>query len=149
MIRKYAFRGCMKRLGILIVSLILLSSCTTPYQDGQNGNNPMGGYGSEKGIGKLEKVYFRATEFTSPQLASQYAIRRAAEIAREYKAPYFAAYETVSYAAQNIKTQQPVSDNISGLYKPSSYTSYFYVSYHQKKEPGDFVVSEILDNNKS
>lgn len=134
----------MRRIIILLFSMLSLCSCATRYQDGSSPLSITGGYGSEKGPGNLEKIYFRGNGYTSSVQTSQYAIRHAAEIGRLQHQPYFAMYQNLTDAANNKKSHEPLVDaTLERTY------SYFYVMYHQNKESGDYVVDDILNNLKS
>lgn len=128
---------------IILISISLLSACSTGYQDGRNPFHLSGGYGSEKGPGNLEKVYFSGNGFTSSQQANQYAIRRSAEIGRDRHQAYFAMYQTLTDAANDHKTHSPLT-NLT-FNKPFSYV---YIAYHNKKEPGDLSVANVLNKPK-
>lgn len=119
---------------------IFLSSCSTQYQDGSNPFHLTGGYESKKGIGNLEKILFHGNGFTSVEQANQFAMRRAAEIGKQRNKPYFALYQTLTRAAVDVKSNEPLTELIFS--KP---TSYFFVMYHSYKEDGDLNVEKILE----
>ena len=132
----------MKFILLLLLNAVVLAGCMpTPYGDANN--SLLGGYSREAAPGNLVKITFSGNEFTKPALAQEYALRYAAQVAQEVKAPYFAVYQTLSDAANNHKTQLPVVYT-----EENEPTAYFYVAYHQKKESGDLSQVAILNRFK-
>lgn len=129
----------MKKCIFLLFVFLTLTGCSTPYVDGNKPFSIAGGYGSEPVTSGITKVYFSANGYTDVTLAYKYALRRAAEIGKKQNSPYFAVYLTLSDAANDHKSTRAMMDVTFN--KPMAY---FYVSYHQKKEPDDFVVADIL-----
>jgi hypothetical protein len=132
----------MKFISLLLLSVLILTGCApTPYGDANQ--SVFGGYRKEAAPGNLVKISFLGNGYTKPALAQEYALRYAAQVAEEVKAPYFAVYQTLSDAASNHKTQAPV------VYTQENMpTAYFYVAYHQKKEAGDLSPATILNRYK-
>jgi hypothetical protein len=127
---------------VIIINVFILTSCATGYQDASNPFNFTGGYGLEKGPGKLDKIFFIGNGYTSVKRANQYALRRAAELGQKQSKRFFCVYQTLTDAANDRKAREPLTD-IRPMGKP---LSYFYVDYHDKKEPGDYTIKEVLDH---
>lgn len=130
----------MPRSAIFLLSLLLLTSCSTAYQDANNPFHITGGYGSEKGLGNLDTVYFYANGYTTPEQANEFAVRRAAELAQSKHMPYFALYQTLGDAAKNKKTTSPLT-----TYSFDKPTSRAFIVYHEHKEAGDISTAAILN----
>jgi len=123
---------------VLLSLMLLLTACSSSYQDANSPLNITGGYGSEAAPGDLIKVYFAGNGYTSVKQAQAYVLRRAAEVGREKQEPYFAVYQSITDAVDNNKSVAPAFDD--GLGKPYAYA---YIQFHTKKEPGDFTVTDI------
>ena len=73
------------RLISLIVLVILLSNCSTPYQP----KGALGGYSEEKILDNLYRVEFEGNQHSKPEKIQNYLLYRCAELTQEKGYDYF------------------------------------------------------------
>lgn len=91
-----------------ILSLLLLISCSTPYQP----KGALGGYSSEKIGANTYMVEFKGNQHTSTLKTFEYLERRCAEITIENGYDYFIVYEDSSYVIKTIIENKPGIDEM-------------------------------------
>jgi hypothetical protein len=94
---------------VAVLSLIALCACT-PYQK----NGLTGGYSETQLSQNVYKISFRGNGYTSAERASDFALKRAAEIGLENKYPYF----VIVGSSEDIKStsiQQPSNVSCTGF----------------------------------
>ncbi len=76
----------MNKLFLLIISFILIISCSTPYQP----KGMLGGYSEEKILDDLYRVEFEGNQHSKPHKIQNYLLYRCAELTQEMGFDYFA-----------------------------------------------------------
>ncbi|MFZ6734950.1 CC0125/CC1285 family lipoprotein [Undibacterium sp. Ji42W] len=125
----------MQKLCFLLASSILLSACATSYQS----SGITGGYYQIPGPGKLDKVIFSGNGFIKPDSVQDYALYRAAEIAKSKNKPYFILYRTLVHAAKDVPAYSPLVGWMDG--KPVAYS---FVLYLDEFQTGAFTTATVL-----
>lgn len=105
---------------------VLLAGCATSYQDA----GLTGGHFEKKGPGQLEVVYFSANGYSDSQVVMIYAIYRCAEVARKKHKPYFVIYDSLSDAARDRVSQNPVMGWVQNKPVATAYVLFLDQSRH-------------------
>lgn len=125
----------MHKLCLLLASSVLLSACATSYQS----DGITGGYYEIPGPGQLDKVAFSGNGLIKPSSVQNYALYRAAELAKSKNKPYFIIYRTLVDAARNNPGNLPLVGWMQG--KPVAYS---FVLYLDESRPGAFTTATVL-----
>lgn len=123
---------------LLLIAVMALAACATPYQSG----GLAGGYYQTQGPGQLLKVTFSGNGYIKSDAVQQYALYRSAEVAKEKKKPYFIIYETLLAASVGKPSELPTVGIVGN--KP---TAFAFVLFLDSPQPGakdtDKTLAEI------
>ncbi|MGZ3790090.1 MAG: CC0125/CC1285 family lipoprotein [Bacteriovorax sp.] len=111
----------------LLLLLLLLVSCSTPYQK----LGKRGGYSEEKINDRVYKVSFQGNTRTTDEVVYKYFLRRCAEIALEHHYTHFTIIETEDKSKSAVVTSEgsPKSQKRITTMRYSGSTNYSPTEY--------------------
>jgi hypothetical protein len=107
----------MRNLPIMVMLLVLLSSCATTYQQ----NSFSGGYSETQLSENIFQILFKGNGFTSSERASDFSLLRSAEVALEHGFQYFVIIDSEQESKLGTYTMPTTTYTTGSAYVSGNY----------------------------